>query len=187
MHSWLVCRKRRVVQSPRRPSRLPSADEFSVGFGSPSVVRDADLDTFDRRLGAAGFSLHHLSDSVDQRLVLISPDAGTPLTMPITKVRWPALVTDLPAGAIREALAPLATIRALMVLDEQIRRIRHGELRNEDQKIVARLELVEQGHGPDGGARPAGRAPLARVRWRGPTGCPPARRGRTASGPAGSG
>ena len=74
--------------------------------------------------------------------------------MPITKVRWPALVTDLPAGAIREALAPLATIRALMVLDEQVRRIRHGEVRNEDQKIVARLELVEQA--TDARRRPPG-------------------------------
>jgi CHAD domain-containing protein len=128
-------------------------DEFSVGFGPRSVVRDADLDTFDRRLGAAAFSLHHLSDPVDERLVLISPGADAPLTMPITKVRWPALVTDLPAGAIREALAPLASIRALMVLDEQVRRIRHGEVRNEDQKIVARLELVEEG--PDAMAAPA--------------------------------
>src|SRR3954451_22425217 len=120
-------------------------DEFSVGFGPPSAVRCADLDTFDRRLGAAGYSLRHLSDSVDQRLVLIAPGADAPLTMPITKVRWPALVTDLPAGAIREAVAPLATIRALMVLGEHVRRIRAGEVRNEDQKIVARLELVEEG------------------------------------------
>jgi CHAD domain-containing protein len=129
------------------------ADEFSVGFGPPSVIRGADLDTFDRRLGAARFSLHHLSDSVDQRLVLISPGADAPLTMPITRVRWPALVTDLPAGAIREALAPLASIRALMVLDEHVRRVREGDVRNEDQKIVARLELVEQG--PDAMAAPA--------------------------------
>src|SRR5687768_9060454 len=115
---------------PITPEAVAAAlsDEFSVGFGSPSVVHDADLDTFDRRLGAAGFSLHHLSDSVDQRLVLNSPGAGAPLTMPIVSVRWPALVTDLPAGAVREALAPLATIRALMVLDEQTRRIRHGEV-----------------------------------------------------------
>src|SRR4051794_14867398 len=127
-------------------------DEFSVGFGPPSVIRGADLDTFDRRLGAAGFSLHHLSGSVDQRLVLISPGADAPLTMPITKVRWPALVTDLPAGAIREALAPVASIRALMVLDEHVRRIRQGEVRNADQKIVARLELVERG--PDAMAAP---------------------------------
>jgi CHAD domain-containing protein len=134
---------------PITPEAVAAAlsSEFSVGFGSPSVVRGADLDTFDRRLGAAGFSLHHLSDSVGQRLVLIAPDARTPLTMPIAKVRWPALVTDLPAGAIREALAPLATIRALMVLDEQVHRIRRGELRNEYQKIVARLELVEQATG----------------------------------------
>src|SRR3954453_13836269 len=60
---------------PITPDAVAAAlsDEFSVGFGSPSVVRDADLDTFDRRLSAAGFSLHHLSDSVDQWLVLIPP------------------------------------------------------------------------------------------------------------------
>src|SRR3954453_4756763 len=120
------------------------SDEFSVEFGSPSEVRDADLDTFDQRLGNAGFALHHLCDSVSQRLVLTSPDTDRPLTMPIANVRWPARVTDLPAGTLREALAPLVTIRALMVLDEQIRRIHHGEMRNEDQKILARLELVQQ-------------------------------------------
>src|SRR6185312_2223106 len=64
--------------------------EFSVGFGPPSVVRVADLDTFDRRLRAAGFSLHHLYDPVDQRLVLTSPCADMRLTTPIMKVRWPA-------------------------------------------------------------------------------------------------
>jgi CHAD domain-containing protein len=140
---------------PITPEEVAAAliDEFSVGFGPPSVVRGADLDTFDRRLGAAGFSLHHLSDSVDQRLVLITPGSDAPLSMPIAKVRWPALVPDLPAGAIREALAPVATIRALMVLDEQVRRIRHGEVRNGEQKIVARLDLVEEG--PDAMGTPA--------------------------------
>jgi CHAD domain-containing protein len=140
---------------PITPEAVVAAliDEFSVGFGRPSVVRDAYLDTFDRRLGAAGFSLHQVSDSVDQRLVLISPGAEAPLTMPITTVHWPALVTGLPAGALREALAPLASIRALMVLDEQILRIRRGEVCDEDQKIVARLELVDEG--PDAVAAPA--------------------------------
>jgi CHAD domain-containing protein len=135
---------------PITPEAVAAAltDEFSVGFGAASAVRDADLDTFDRRLGAAGFSLHHLSDSLGQRLVLIAPDAGAPLTMRIANVRWPALVTDLPAGAVREAVAPLVTIRALMVQDEQIRRIRRGELRNGDQKIIARLELEEKATGP---------------------------------------
>jgi CHAD domain-containing protein len=128
-------------------------DEFSVGFGPPSAVRCAELDTFDRRLGTVGYSLRHVSDSVDQRLVLIAPGADASLTMPITEVRWPALVTELPAGAIREAVAPLATIRALMVIGEQVRLIREGEVRNQDQKIVARLELVEQG--PDAMGAPA--------------------------------
>jgi CHAD domain-containing protein len=117
--------------------------EFAVEFGAPTMVHDADLDTFDRRLGAAGFSLHHVSDPVEQRLVLISPGADPPLTMPVAQVRWPARVTELPAGAIREAVAPLMTIRALMVLDEQVRCVRRGEVRNDDQKIVARLELNE--------------------------------------------
>lgn len=122
-------------------------DEFSVKFGSPSILRGARIDTFDRRLDTAGFSLHHLSDPAGERLVLIRPDSGTPLTTPIANVRWPALVADLPAGAVREVVTPLMTIRALMVLDEQTHRIRHGELRNEDQKILARLELVEQAPG----------------------------------------
>src|ERR1043165_5631082 len=62
---------------PITPEAVAAAldDEFSVRFGPSAVIHDADLDTFDRRLDAAGFSLHHLSDSVDQRLVLISPGA----------------------------------------------------------------------------------------------------------------
>ncbi|MBG0567068.1 CHAD domain-containing protein [Actinoplanes aureus] len=133
-------------ESPLTVEALAAAltDDFAIEFGPPSVVHGADLDTFDRRLGAAGFSLHHLSDPAGQQLVLIPPGAHAPLTMPVTNAHWPALVTALPAGAVRDELAPLVTIRALMVLDERDHRIRHGELRNEDQKILARLQLIEQ-------------------------------------------
>ncbi|MEU4559540.1 CHAD domain-containing protein [Actinoplanes sp. NPDC023936] len=119
-------------------------DELSVGFDPASVVQGAALDTFDRRLAAAGLFLYHVSDPAGQRLVLISEKDGAPLTVPTVDARWPALVTALPAGPVRDALAPVATIRALMVLDEQTHRVRRGALRDEDQKILVRFELVEQ-------------------------------------------
>jgi CHAD domain-containing protein len=119
---------------------------FAVAAGSKRLVRRRRLETFDGRLRAAGLTLEHrltpVRDSGEQ-LVLGRPDGSSTVAVPVRDLRWPAPVAGLPPGPLRDAIAPVVGIRALMVSSDERRRMRRLELRNEDGKIVARVELDE--------------------------------------------
>jgi CHAD domain-containing protein len=119
--------------------------DFAVAAGAKEVVRRVRLDTFDRRLRTAGLTLEYQTTASGERLVLGRPDVPTTVVVPVTSLQWPALADALPAGPVRDAVAPVTGIRALMVVSDEKRRVRRVELRNKDQKIVARLELDEPG------------------------------------------
>lgn len=116
---------------------------FSVVTGPAHVVQLARLDTFDHRLRDSGLTLEHHATSADGRLVLVGPDAVTTRVAPVAGLSWPALAGALPEGALRDALAPVAGIRALMVTSQERRRVRRVELHDQDGKTVARLQLDE--------------------------------------------
>ena len=115
---------------------------FAVTPGTARVVQRTRLDTFDRRLRAAGLSLEHDATRGDRILVLDRP-GGTSATQPVSGLRFPALADALPAGPVRDQVAEVAGVRALMVIDEEKRRVRRIELRNGDGKTVVRLEVDE--------------------------------------------
>ena len=115
---------------------------FAVTPGTARVVQRTRLDTFDRRLRAAGLSLEHDATRGDRMLVLDRP-GGTSATQPVSGLRFPALADALPAGPVRDQVAEVAGVRALMVIDEEKRRVRRIELRNGDGKTVVRLEVDE--------------------------------------------
>jgi CHAD domain-containing protein len=75
-----------------------------------------------------------------------------------TGPRWPAMAAALPDGTLKDHVARLAGIRALLVVGENRRLVRRAELRNADCKIVVRLEVEESA---DGGATPP---PMVTVR-----------------------
>ncbi|MGZ4597829.1 MAG: CHAD domain-containing protein [Actinomycetes bacterium] len=131
------------------------AGEFAVSTGARRVVRRTQLDTFDHRLRAAGLALEHQGATSGERLVLSGTAVASPVVVQGTGLRWPAHAAALPAGPVRDAVAPVTGIRALMVISDEKRRVRWLELRNQDQKIVARVEVDE----PGGGSSP--RAELA--------------------------
>ena len=116
---------------------------FTVKTGAKQLVRRTRLDTFDRLLGAAGLMLEHQALASGQQLVLGQPDASPTLAVPVSDMRWPALADRLPNGPLREAIAAVSGIRALMVISQENRRMRVLELNNEDGKTVARLEFDE--------------------------------------------
>jgi CHAD domain-containing protein len=60
------------------------------------------------------------------------------------------MAADLPPSAVRDVVAPVAGIRALMVVADEDRQVRRLDLRNSDQKVVARVEIAEprDGHAP---------------------------------------
>ena len=116
---------------------------FAVVPGAKRSVRRARLDTFDRRLYAAGLTLEHQTVASGERLVLSHLDGSATAAVPVTKLRWPALADILPASPVKDAVVPVAGIRALMVTSNEKRRTRGMELSNQDGKTVVRLELDE--------------------------------------------
>jgi CHAD domain-containing protein len=58
--------------------------------------------------------------------------------------KWPALTHDLPAGRLRDALAPIVAPRALLSVVTVQRAVRESRVLNDDDKTVARL-LTESG------------------------------------------
>lgn len=119
------------------------SSRYTVVTGPKQIVRRARLDTFDRRLHAAGLTLEHQWVASGERLVLRAPDAPSTVAVSVTGLEWPALAEVLPTGPIREAIAPVTEVRALMVTSDEKRWVRRLELHNEDGKTVARVELDE--------------------------------------------
>ena len=115
---------------------------FTVATGPIRPLRRARLDTFDRRLLGAGLTLERQIVASDERLVLSRAD-GTTVTMAVTDLRWPALASALPPGPVRDVVAPVAGVRALLAISDERRHVRRLELRNAAGKIVARVELDE--------------------------------------------
>ena len=116
---------------------------YAVEIGAKQLVCRAGLDTFDRRLRAAGLALDHQRSASGERLVLRRLDGSSTLAVPVTDLRWPAPADVLPTGPVRDAIVPVTGIRALMVASDERRRVRRLELHNEDGKTVARVELDE--------------------------------------------
>jgi CHAD domain-containing protein len=107
------------------------------------VVRRTRLDTFDRRLRAAGLTLEHESGAATDRLELSGPAVASSVVAHVTDVAWPSHPAALPESPLRDVVAPVAGIRALLVVSDEKRRVRRLELLNKDEKVVARLELDE--------------------------------------------
>src|SRR5664279_450833 len=117
--------------------------QFAVATGSKRLVRRRRLDPFDGRLRAADLTLEHQLLPPGERLVLGRLDGSSTVAVPVQDLRWPARADVLPSGPVREAIASAIGIRALMVVSDQRRCMRRLELRNEDGKTVARVELDE--------------------------------------------
>jgi CHAD domain-containing protein len=117
--------------------------QYTVVAGPKRFVRRTRLDTFDRRLRAAGLTLEHQRAASGELLALGRLGGPSTVPVPVTGLRWPAFADVLPPGPIREAIAPVTDIRALMVTSDERRQVRRLELHNEDGKTVVRVELDE--------------------------------------------
>ena len=126
------------------------ASSFEVSRGKARVVRRTALDTFDRRLERAGQRLQLVADAGEERLELVQSGETLVSVLADTGLRWPAMARALPEGTLKDHVARLAGIRALLVVDERRRLVHRAELRNADRKIVVRLDVDE----PAGGAAP---------------------------------
>ncbi len=154
-----------VGDGPGPNGDLPTIDDprFSMTAGRRSAtVRRTWFDTFDWRLFRAGLTLELLSGRGTSELVLTGRDGelvATELTpspngapagthaqngsggVPASRIRWPSLIEELPVGPLRERLAPVVGVRALLPVTKATS-VRH-EVRalNSDEKTVAVLAV----------------------------------------------
>ena len=117
------------------------APRFSVAAPArPHTVRRTWVDTFDWRLHRAGLTLEHVTGSRPAELVLTGP-AGERLTQRATRLTWPLAAQALPAGPVRDRVAPVAGIRALLPAARAVSSVRDLRLLNTDSKTVAWITL----------------------------------------------
>jgi CHAD domain-containing protein len=117
------------------------APRFAVQrTGRSRTVRRAWLDTFDWRLHRAGFTLEYVTGGRPAELVLTGP-AGDVVTQRASRLSWPALAGDLPAGPVRDRLCATAGIRALLPAARAASTVRRLRVLNEDAKTVAWLTV----------------------------------------------
>jgi CHAD domain-containing protein len=109
--------------------------KFGLDVGPERTISYTWLDTFDWRLHAAQISLEYLDDgSLTARL----PD-GSLLQSPLPARNSPTQIGDLPAGRLRDRLAPIVAPRALLPVVTVRRTVRENRVLNGDEKTVARL------------------------------------------------
>jgi CHAD domain-containing protein len=126
------------------PERVSAALEpaYTVVQEATQRTRQVWLDTFDWRLHAAGLALRQVTAPPCAQLVLTS-HAGEPLlagALP-RAIRWPGGLPVLPDGPLRDRLAPVLDVRALLpqartMSVQTTLRVLDGEL-----KTVARITV----------------------------------------------
>jgi CHAD domain-containing protein len=140
-------------RSPVDVVRAGLAPRFSLApSGRPRTLRQTWLDTFDWRLYQAGFTLEH---SIGSRIsdYLLSGGDGERLSVSASSIRWPALADALPPGPLRQRLAGLAWVRALLPVARATSTVRQLRVLNDDLKTIALLtvtQLVVAGPDPAG-------------------------------------
>lgn len=136
-------------------------ERFMLVEARSSRADRTTYDTADRRLRAAGLELgHERAPGGGSRLTLhVGGDSSSPpLTASVTR-RKRYLLEDLSAGPLRDRIAPVIEMRALLPTAAMRSRIRRFDVLNADEKTVVRLALEQAAVAPTASGRPA--TPLA--------------------------
>lgn len=133
-----------VLDGGERPdpaAALAAVTDYScAAAGRPRTVRRLWLDTFDWRLYAAGLTLEQSSRAGHTEITLLRLDGG-PVASGPGPVRWPTTAGTLGPGELRQRLAPVTGIRALLPVARAVSAVRELRILNNDQKTVARLTI----------------------------------------------
>jgi CHAD domain-containing protein len=119
-----------------------SDPRFSVADGGrPRTLRRTWLDTFDWRLFRAGLNLECTADRGTSELTLTGRDGDLVASEVTSRTRWPAMIDALPVGPLREHLAAIVGVRALLpVAQATVAQTRRRAL-NTDDKTIAFLTV----------------------------------------------
>ena len=130
--------------------------EYAAATGVKRRVPRRRLDTFDRRLRAAGLRLEHRSVAAVKQSRL-GRRHGSRVAVPVAHQRWPEPADVLP-GPVRDVVATVTGVRALVVTLDKRQRVHRLELDDQDGKTVARVEL-------DAPVTPPARLTVRRSAW----------------------
>jgi CHAD domain-containing protein len=166
-------------QACRGADDLPQIDDPRFGIcanGKPRTLRRTWLDTFDWRLFRAGLTLELVADRGRSELVLTGRDGDLVAAEAATTsapgddqvaarpIRWPARIDQLPVGPLREHLAPVVGVRALLPVTRATSKLTELRAVNTDEKTIAILIVDRMSVSPPPQARPLqARPPQARA------------------------
>jgi CHAD domain-containing protein len=146
-----------VSESGAPGQEIPRIDDprFGIASGSKSrTVRRTWLDTFDWRLFRAGLTLELMAGRGTAELVLTGRDGERVVSTPTgdARIRWPCLIDQLPVGPLREQLAPVLGVRALLPVTRATSVLTELRAVNTDEKTIAvlaldRMRVAQQRHG----------------------------------------
>jgi CHAD domain-containing protein len=132
------------------------ADRLEVEVDKPRTLDRVLVDTFDGRLRAARLSADLSAGRAGSRTLTLHEPGGPPRTVVVAS--GPRhLAAELPDGPVRDRLAEVLGVRALLPIVRVRSRMRPMSVLNGDAKTVVRLELEQAEVAGDG--RP--RTPLA--------------------------
>jgi CHAD domain-containing protein len=130
------------------------ADHLEVEVGRPRTLDRVLLDTFDGRLRAAGLSADLSTGRGASRTLTVHEPGAPPRTAEVASAPR-HLAEDLPPGPVRDRLAEVIGVRALLPIVRVRSRTRPVAVLNDDAKTVVRLVLEEAEAAADGHARAA--------------------------------
>jgi CHAD domain-containing protein len=125
---------------------------FAVSDATRSAtVRRTWLDTFDWRLYRSGLTLEQISGRGSVEIVLTGRDGAVLASHQMRSQRqgqngggrpaWPGTLDVLPPGPLRDRLAPVVGVRALLPVARAVSAVRENRVLNSDDKTIARLTL----------------------------------------------
>ena len=125
------------------PERIAAALEprFTVVADTSRRARQVWLDTFDGRLHAAGLILRQVAGAGSGELVLSTSAGAAVAREPLRATRWPGLIDVIPAGPLRDRLAPVVEIRALLPLARAEGTLTELRVLNRQHKTVAHITV----------------------------------------------
>jgi CHAD domain-containing protein len=125
------------------PERIAAALEprFTVVRETSRRTRQVWLDTFDRRLHAAGLALRQVAGAGCAELVLSTSADADVACARLQAPRWPRLLDVIPAGRLRDRLDPVVEIRALLPLAQAEGTLTELRVLNRQRKTVARITV----------------------------------------------
>jgi CHAD domain-containing protein len=120
---------------PSPSDLLDALDRAGFTAESPATSTLAVLDTFDGRIADAGLRL----ELVDGRHLVLSGKETVPAG--VTVAAQPRVAEDLPPGPLRQRLAKLLDVRALLRLVEVTSKRTEATRRNQAGKVVAAVAI----------------------------------------------